>query len=281
MDWSKAKTILIVAFIITNSILGFVLFKNINARDRTLSSEFMEEVKARLVEKNIKLNTEIPKEVPGLNTLVVEYEVIDIDRVNRNYFGNEGKLSIGDKNSIVLTYGDEKVVIRNQKILNYENYKEEILYEDLDEERVIAIAEKFLNNRNVSMEDKEINRPVLIDDQYHVKISKVYNDRLIEKAYINMVIDKTGVRSLEKLWLEVTGEGEAEVYINSAGKALLDLVGREEAYNRSIDRIELIYYFDPEEHEYIKNPKMAKKGRTIPAWIVYFSDGGTIILDSY
>lgn len=281
MDWSKAKTILIVAFIITNIILGFVLFKNTVESDRTLTAEFIEQSKEILQENNIKLNTEIPKYNPSLKTLIVEYEIIDLDRINRDYFGNEGKLSIGDSNNILLSYGSETVSIINQKILKYENTKEDVLYEKLDEDRVEAIAYKFLNNRRVDTEDMELSSIIQVDGVYKIRFSKIYKDRIIEKAYLNMEIDNTGVKTLDKLWVEVINEGDAEVYINTAPKALLNLISIDEARNKTIEKIDLIYYFDPEEHKYIEDPKKARKGRTIPAWRVLFSDGEKIILDNY
>lgn len=281
MDWSKAKTILIIAFIITNIILGFVLFKNTVDLDRTLTTEFIEQSKLILEENKIYLNTDIPKYTPSLKTLIVEYEIIDLERINRDYFGNEGNLSIGDSNTILLSYGDESVSIFNQKILKYESRKDEVIYENLDEDRVEAIAYKFLANRRIDTDDMRISSIVKIDDYYKVSFSKIYNDRIIEKAYLNMEIDKSGVKSLEKLWLEVVNEGEAELYINTAPKALLNLISIEGLENKIIDGIDLIYYFDPEEHKYIEDPKKARKGRTIPAWRVLFNDGTTIILDSY
>jgi len=48
MDWSKAKTILIVAFIITNLLLIYVLVGENHIYEPTLKDEFIDEVILRL-----------------------------------------------------------------------------------------------------------------------------------------------------------------------------------------------------------------------------------------
>lgn len=74
MDWSKAKTILIIAFIVTNIVLGYALFNSQRIDEPTLKEDFITDVAKLLKEKDITLNTAIPKEIPSLGIMTVEYE---------------------------------------------------------------------------------------------------------------------------------------------------------------------------------------------------------------
>ncbi|SHI16368.1 hypothetical protein [Sporanaerobacter acetigenes] len=74
MDWSKAKTILIIAFIVTNLLLAHVLFDNENIDEPTIKEGFIENAVGLLQSKNIKVNCKIPNTQPSLSMMNVEYE---------------------------------------------------------------------------------------------------------------------------------------------------------------------------------------------------------------
>ena len=281
MDWSKAKTILIVAFILTNIALGAVLLSNNNQTESTIAHGFVEDVTRLLKNKDISVETEISREIPSLKTLGVEYEVIDISKINNNFFQGKGVVELKEEGLVEILNGDEYISITNKKILLYEDRNKSEKYIDLTEDRAKDIAIDFLENKKYDISDMKLSNVKEEEGIYHIEFSKIYNDRYLETAYLNMVVDTRGVKTLERMWLNVQGEGEVSIYINTAPKAVLSLLSMEEAYGKTIKDISLCYYFDPEKHEYIKDPQNAKKGKTIPAWRVLFDDGEKIIIDNY
>ena len=84
-DWSKAKTILVIAFIITNLLLIYVLVGENHIYEPTLKDEFIDEVIALLAEGH-KARTDIPKEIPRLNSMIVEYERVNIEIIKSKLF---------------------------------------------------------------------------------------------------------------------------------------------------------------------------------------------------
>ncbi|MEI7027558.1 two-component system regulatory protein YycI [Paenibacillus sp. y28] len=74
MDWSRAKTVLIVAFLLLNMMLGYELW----AKKWSLSSSetdmaaVSEEVNRLMQSKGIGLETEIPKDTPRLREIVIK-----------------------------------------------------------------------------------------------------------------------------------------------------------------------------------------------------------------
>lgn len=281
MDWSKAKTILIVAFLITNLLLGLVLFANEKQEEPTLKESFIEDVVEILGRKNIFINTEIPKELPTLNVLTVEYEILDFNSINRDFFNGEGETELQEKDLIKISKDKEEITISNKKILRYENNNNEIKHEDLDEKKAKILAYEFLKDKNFETSNMELSFVKEEENSYVLDFSKIYNERYLEIAYTRIEVDGRGVKTMERLWLNTLSEGDTPIYISTAPKAILDLLSMEEVYGKTIADISLAYYFEPTKNDYIDDPKDAKKGKSIPAWRVLFEDGYKVIVDTY
>ena len=277
MDWSKAKTILIVAFLITNILLGAVLLSSERKVETATKEGFIEDVTKLLNKKNIFIDTEISRENPSLNTLTVEYEILDAYEVNKDYFNGEGKIEAKDQSVTGIIYNDEFVLIENKKLLTYENKSQEEKYKDLNEEQAKTIALEFLQDKKYDTSDMLLYYTKKQDDGYHLEFSKIYKDRYLERANTIVEVDSRGVRKLDRIWLNTLDEGETPIYISTAPKAILSLLSMEEVYGKTIKDISLCYYFDPVGSDY----KNAKRGNALPAWRVLFEDGYKIIIDNY
>lgn len=277
MDWSKAKTILIVAFLITNILLGAVLLSSERKVETATKEGFIEDVTKLLNKKNIFIDTEISRENPSLNTLTVEYEILDAYEVNKDYFNGEGKIEAKDQSVTGIIYNDEFVLIENKKLLTYENKSQEEKYKDLNEEQAKTIALEFLQDKKYDTSDMLLYYTKKQDDGYHLEFSKIYKDRYLERANTIVEVDSRGVRKLDRIWLNTLDEGETPIYISTAPKAILSLLSMEEVYGKTIKDISLCYYFDPVGPDY----KNAKRGNALPAWRVLFEDGYKIIIDNY
>lgn len=281
MDWSKAKTILIVAFLITNMILALVLFSNEKQEDSTIKDSFIEDVVNILEKKDIFVDTEISKEMPTLNSLTVEYEMLDSNKVNKDFFSDQGRIELKEKDIVEISKDNEIVTISSNKILEYKNNNEKPTYKEMTEEKAENIALEFLKEKNYKTSDMKLSFIREEDNAYILEFSKVYNERYLEIAYTTIEVDNTGVKTLERLWLNPLSEGDTPIYISTAPKAILDLLSIEEVYGRTIVDISLCYYFEPNKQDYIEEPTEARKGKSIPAWRVLFQDGYKVVIDNY
>lgn len=281
MDWSKAKTILIVSFIVVNIMLGISL---IDRRDNTstiANQELVEDSIRLLKNKDISVATDIPREIPSLKTLVVEYEVFKAHEVNKKFFDEKAKVSLKMEGLVEMEDGHEKLTILNNKHIIYESSKDS---EDLSInsfEDAENIAKDFLRNLGYDTVDMKLSYIKEKDGRYSLEFSKLYNGKYLESAFTNIQLDKTGIKKLERLWLNIIEEGDVPIFISSAPKSILALLSINEAYGRTIKDISLCYYFDPEKHSYIQNPLEARQGRAIPAWRIQFEDGYKIFIDDY
>lgn len=279
MDWSKAKTIIIVAFIITNILLGYMIVGQKSVKDPTLTDNFIEKSKDLLEDSEIYLATDIPKTIPKLNTITVNYEELDLDGVNKKFLDNEADIELLEA-STILEHGDEKVTIEGKK-LSYMNAKEDGIHMKLDRDKVLRLSKDFLLAKEYSTDDLKLVYIEEKDGVYTLEYSKVYKGLYVENTYSRFEIDKGGIRKFERLWLDVKDEGEKEIYIDTAPKAVLALLGREEYKGRKIVDISLCYYFNSKMEDVLDEPVESIEGRAVPAWRIEFDDGSKFIVDEY
>lgn len=281
MDWSKAKTILIVAFIITNLLLIYVLVGENHIYEPTLKDEFIDEVITLLAEKDIRLGTDIPKEIPRLNSMIVEYERVNIEQLNQNYFDNEGIIEQNTVGLSKVVKGEESFLLINERSIIYENKEDDEIYKDLDEDKALQLAEDFIDKGKFNMADMKLSFIKEDEGIFYIEYSKVYKDVFVEKAFTNFQIDKRGVKRFERSWLKEKDLADVEIYISTAPKSILTLLGMQQAYGKTITDISLCYYFEPEKHDYLDQPTDAKQGKAVPAWRIQFDDGYKIFIDEY
>src|SRR5690606_33542273 len=126
---------------ITNLLLIYVLVGENHIYEPTLKDEFIDEVIALLAEKDIRLGTDIPKEIPRLNSMIVEYERVNIEQLNQNYFDNEGIIEQNTVGLSKVVKGEESFLLINERSIIYENKEDDEIYKDLDEDKALQLAE--------------------------------------------------------------------------------------------------------------------------------------------
>lgn len=281
MDWSKAKTILIVALIVTNLLLGYVLYRGEFIVDETINKDFIEDAIVLLKNKDIKIATDIPTIVPSLSSLKVEYEWLNKDILNKNFFDGDGIIRSKNDELLEIFNEDEILTIINNKLLIYESKSSVPKYNIKSEKEAIELANDFLFDRKIDISDMKLSFIKQVDGVYNLEFTKVFDDNYIESTFTNLQLDNTGVKKLERNWLNMKEIGLKSLMIGSAPKSILNLISMEEAYGKTIKDISLCYFFNPQGHDYVENPDEARQGTTIPAWRVQFEDGYKIFIDNY
>ncbi len=280
MDWSKAKNILILAFILTNLLLISVISDKNLERDRTLNPEFVDKVTSILEDVNIKVDTDIPRFKPRLNTILVEYENPKKEELNESYFDGEGLEKIKEDGILNIFKDKEELVIKDTSYI-YRKEKAGTSESNLNKDQAISLAEKFMRRRNINLDDMKLTSVLDLDGSFKISYSKLYNDRFIENTYTNIEIDGNEVVFLERLWVEVKDLGDREIYIDTAPKALLYLLDKEEFYDDSIKDISLCYYFAPMDKLHSGDDIETREGRAVPAWRIEFTSGKKVVVDEY
>lgn len=274
MDWSKAKTILIFVLIVANIILGTIIYRNDKiANEPDESIKFVEEY---LAEKDIHVNTEIPRANGVLNSLYVRFEVMLPRDINSRFFDDDGFVDVSRGR---IEYGDESINIINDRRLLYERYSDN--YDVVEVEEAKTIAVNFLRDRAFRTDDMILTSHKETEDGIELIYSKIHDGVMVEKSFTNVLVNGDGVVRLDRLWIEVTKDSNIPIDIGSASKALFSLIDDDNYSGKSIDKIEICYYFDPEEQDYVEDITKTIRGRAIPAWRIVFDDGESAIIDNY
>ncbi|WP_273497345.1 two-component system regulatory protein YycI [Peptoniphilus rhinitidis] len=282
MDWKKIKKILIIALLIANAVLFiYINYNNIRLGNESSRMDFSKEVEGLLEEKDIKIDTNIPRKVEKLPSLLVSLETSTEEDINERYFNGNGKIVRPSTDLAEISRGDEYINLVNNRRIFYENRIKENKYKITNLEDAQEIAKKFLLDKKYDNRDIYLSYYSIDGDKYILNYTKIYENIPVESSYTNFVIDNRGVLSMDRLWLNVLDESEQKIYLPPAPRLLLSLIDNNDYYNKTIEKITTCFYFNPEDQGYIEDITRAVRGRAIPAWKVKFSDGEYTVLYNY
>ncbi|MEW9123494.1 MAG: two-component system regulatory protein YycI [Thermotaleaceae bacterium] len=275
MDWSKAKNILIIAFIITNLFLIFSIEKGLYEDNSMviLKEKNIEDVISILSEKGIRIETEIPRILLEMPVLDVEYETYNEDKVRMRFSHGRGISPKNKEKNIEVT--------KNKIFISIENGNSPSI-QGLSQHKAREVAEKYIKDHEYMKSDVEYWKTFHRDGQYEVIFKQKYKGYFLEKSYMRLLIDVTGVIEFERMWLTPVSTGTYKNEIMPATKALLKAMQMLEDRDKEvvITDIHLGYLFDPSRIS-LTNWENIKSGRALPAWRVTLKDGETLFIDAY
>lgn len=278
MDWTRAKNILIVAFIITNLILGYALYQLNSQYSPFDDSKYVKSVLKRLEEKNIEVNINIvPKNTPKKKILTMEYDIKNPKDMAEKLLGKEYEVR-RDKKSKRVYYENlsEKIWFEENRELNYTNNSSSQNYGIIDLEQAKKISKEFIKKMGFEDENMKLTWSKKRSGSYFITYTKTHEDLLVEKSYMTFTVDKFGVRSFKRLWMNFLEEGTYEEEIRDALTALLRLSTYDDTENKKIVEIEACYYFDPNSEE--AKSYSTRTFQTSLAWKISFADGTIIFI---
>lgn len=281
MNRKKTRIILLSILIITNIILlAFYIGteKKLNNND---TREFARETVNILKDHNITVSTTIPIKKKPLNSLRVEFESINPETLNNMFFKGEGKIETPSRNKVEIQRKNEFITVINDKRILYENTGVKKEDKKITKEVAADYCLKFLKDKGYDTKDMAAGTVEEDQGKIYVNFYKKYKDRVLEKSFTNFTLDEKGIKTMDRLWLNVIEEGSLKIHIWPASKALLSLISNEDYEDKEIVGINMCYYFDPEAQGYVEDITKAKQGRAIPAWRIVFSDGDSTIVEGY
>ncbi len=293
MNWSKAKNILIMAFIITNIFLIYNINEDIKANNYfyEVSEERIQDVINILEDRNIFIDTDIPQETPKLPMVTVEYETYDGEKIAKDILGSYTKIDskfIKGNEFIQTEYGD-KLLIYNKDI-TVDNFN------IIDTDDAKEIADKFIQEKGFDGEDVVYWDTVQKDNgQYEVIYKQRYNDLFIgdsdkdnnNENDVNMrvIIQNGEVINFRRKWLNVEGPRVNSKRVIPVTKALLmaieDIENVTEEKKVVITDISLGYILDISKlYNFIKWYDI-DTGDASPYWRITLENKECIYIEAY
>jgi len=242
MDWPKAKTILIIAFLITDLFLifSYVLPKYIT-QEHTDNQTFIDV----LARKNIYIETEIPQKHSNMPVLYVKHEICDEEKING--------------------------LLDAQKPLP----------DDTDtDEMYQKAAETFIKNTGLMYDTLLFNKVERAGGNIIVSFKNQVNDILVEKSDLACTFRDRLLIGFECNWLYVTEFNDKKQSTISAVEALLMFMD-EIAFDNTdkkitIEELKMVYWL--EESSIDVN---AVTDTAIPAWKIVYNGGETKYINAY
>ncbi|SKC88446.1 two-component system regulatory protein YycI [Maledivibacter halophilus] len=279
MDWVKAKNILIVAFIITNLILGYYTLKDMKANrySDTISEEKINDIKKIFEEKNIIIKADIPKKTFRVPEITVKYESYDKEEIEDKFLGeNESD----NKETVKLTSNNKLIIYK--KSLNDNNTKS-------SEEEAKEIAYDFIKEHGYENDEIELWDIKKENNEYEILYKQRYENIILDNGYMKITVKNDQVVYFERRWLQATNVKSIEKGIIPTTKALLLVIDKLETMKDTKDSkvvitdINLVHSLDIHELDGIFEEKWyvgdEKKG--LLYWRIILQDGEYIDIEAY
>ncbi len=244
MDWTKAKTILIAALILTNITLAF--FVIIEKRgNQEVHSEVIEETINFLNKRNIYVYTKIPQNLKKMPVLEVEYFDYSIENID--------------------------------KAMNEKEFK---LNRNLSEDEAVKLTKKFLDRNNLMNNNVHLDSIKKEVDGYSIVYKNYYKDILLEECYMSILINNGKIVNFEREWYYPIKPGENKKKTIPATTALMKFAIKKENLNEEtvITGIDLVYWLEDNSMFNMENTTL---DTALPAWKITYNNDEKKYINAY
>lgn len=247
MNWSKTKTCLIIALAILNIMLIVSIYKDSKPEQKIdyTTQENQTELQNYLDKYNISLNAEIPKNIPELPVLTVEYVDINQDTYPKLF------QDFGDRLDIV---GGRNM------ILNLPEYSGMTTVEDALE-TVANFSETYFKEEQYSI--KSVRQT---ENQMIIRLNPKHQDYVIDDAETVYTFNKYGALQIEKIQMKVTNVGKTTYKLITPYEAIIKSAPHIQA-GSTIKEIKIIHYYSGNQ-----TIVSTKRATAIPTWRIKTSD---------
>lgn len=246
MDWTKAKTILIAALIITNVLLGVSLFMIKSDIDVVTSDEINETIEF-LNNRNIYIYKEIPQKITAMSVLQVKYTHLSDEEI--------------------------KQLIQTQNLSSHKS---------MTKDEAINIAKNFLTEHQLLNEKARIESIDRESDAYTITYKNYYQNILLEECYLKITVENGQIVSVNRWWYTPVKAGNNKKETIPATTALLKFASLQKSTGEEIivTDIELVYWIEDTSLS-IFNMDNTTSDTALPAWKITYNNGEKKYINAY
>lgn len=279
MDWSKAKNIMIISFIIVDIFLVFYYFHQKYQFGGNKEQIFEKDVKEALLSKGIKIEV---KNIKGgkIRPLIVKYKIFNKDELNKVFFDDKAEYIKKSEDFYVLRGKNAEISVINGKVLAYRRSENNNGLRVKDSKEALNIADNFMKKYGLDKLSQELYNIYEDDGSYYLEYSSKYKSSFIEADYINMLIKNKEVMRCDISILEPLEEADYTVSLEDLYSALLSILDKNECYNKTITGASMAYYFEPLKQSSGVGLEKADRGPAVPSWRLIFKDGFKYVIEN-
>ena len=233
MDWTKAKSILIVALIVTNLIL-IVTYVAQNNQMQNKETEIKDVTIKLHAEKGIFVEADIPQEHPRMAKLTVQYDKMNEDEINQ-------QLAIQKK----------------------------MPTSELTDDKLISATTGFIEKCSLKTSNVTFDRIERSDGEIRVYYKNIFDNTPIEDSYIILTLKDGKITDLKRYWLNPVEEGDMEKEVIPAVAALIKFMSEnKEEEEIHVKDISLVYWLDSSSFD----AESPVTDTAFPAWKITYND---------
>lgn len=278
MNWSKAKTILIVVFLIADIFLFYVSYGVDMVNN--VGEEDIAKVLDYLKSHNITVKGPIPSKGNPASLLYVKYKTLDIEEAREIFFDSADNIAIKES--------ERKILMENDTILVELHNNGEIFYLDkrlnkkdneaVDEGKITKSVDSFLKLLNIDLNQATLVKKIVKANYVNLRYNQNYKNRFIDKTYLEIKAVDEGISYAKILWFESVQNGKTKNEVISPIKALLKLAELHGIENNEVSVDEIIqgYYFS-NSMEKTFGVRTVMEGNAVPVWRIKTNVGNVYI----
>ncbi|HZJ76500.1 MAG TPA: two-component system regulatory protein YycI [Oscillospiraceae bacterium] len=297
MDWSKAKNLLIAAFIITNVFLVYNIRNEMFRQNevRVVSEKHLDDVKQYLNDNGINLNVHIPEETISLPMLIVRYRNFNSDKIAKELLGGGYKketeaLGFNDLKREIFKKGNKELIVESDKRLIYKSMGDKNQDCNLNEKIAIKTSNDFLKQYGLMQEDiildqiyYGVEEHICDEPVYKLIYNQTYKNKFLGESYIHVYVNDKGIIAVEAMLLEYEKTQQQRKKVIPATEALMrvmNIILQENEKPVSINEIEIGYYFSPTYYTE-SDWKGIDSATASPSWKITIQNGKTYFIEAY
>lgn len=234
MDWSRAKTYLILTFLLLDIVLGYQYWNVRTEQAGYVQSyaEQLDEVSGLLASQNWELRADVPKMAPDLAYLQVRYLTLSEEEINKRISGS-GKLQYKGPGQFTVELGDKSFPVN--------------LDDDNTGEKVLSHFDSRLGSKEIYQYDRKVKEN---KSNGTIEYLQTYKNYPIFSAPLEVLVEGDKATRYHQVTLNVTGEGGGKKQVISAVHALRSFAESidkpvKKTDNRVIREIRIGYYSKP------------------------------------
>lgn len=223
MNWSKTKTILIIALLITNAVMLAYLYSENRIQDNPTVSDRMvyQDVIDVLKDRGIQVAFQGTPKTEGIQAVEAAYQTYDLEGIAPHFLS--GRITCNTKGTECLS-GNESLHVLNGIKLVYENSGLPASTAAPAEEEALGMARRFLADHGYPEDENTVLSSVrVIDKDIEVMFGQQTSHRHIENGVMRLLVTDKGVRTFERTWLRIVKVREMTYEVIPAGQALFKL----------------------------------------------------------
>lgn len=280
MDWKRAKTILIVMFLVINIFLSYQLVATSRNQYRYTNSQELTSIEQYMNSKNIKFETKIPDKVVLTPSLKVKYELFDVERVKKLFFeGKECKVTEFAGGFAVVS-GDVSVEVKNGVYLTYKNSAIKIGQNEVKREKCLSQIDMFIEGLKLNMGNRYEKVDEVRNGYMKMVLGQQYKKIPVESSQLEIIAAEDGVAEVRLNWFENIKQ-DRNLNITTPVVALLKAFENRKAGDATINvkQIRQGYYFNIDRQK-DSQEGIPIDGTAFPMWVIA-TDQSQIYINAY